>query len=129
MIGLTFVLTTVCSAQVLVSGKDTVSCYTNKELRVITKAVLKGQECDTLLKLEKEQSGYLLKQIEEYEEIRGNMDQIIIQKDIMIENRDEVIIQKNSEIAKLNKDIRKQKILKVIGTGLFAITTVVFIIL
>jgi len=58
----------------------------------------------------------------EYESIRLNDQTIAKQKDYLIEARD-------TEIKSLSKEVRKQKVLKVIGTGLFAITTIIFIVL
>lgn len=95
----------------------------------ITKASERVIELDTLLKSCERSERYLLAQIEEYEEIRLNKDGIIAQKDNIIEGRDNVIAVQEDEITKLKKEVRRQKVWKVIGTGVFAITTVVFIIL
>lgn len=117
------------SAQILVYKGDTLSCYTDKEMNKITKASERVIELDTLLKSCERSERYLLTQIEEYEEIRLNKDGIIAQKDNIIEGRDNVIAVQEDEITKLKKEVRRQKVWKVIGTGVFAITTVVFIIL
>lgn len=117
------------SAQILVLGGDTLSCYTSKELDIIGSRIKDAKECDTTLSIvrlqleeERSQSAYLYAQVQEYESIRLNDQNIVKQKDYLIEARDK-------EITSLSKEVRKQKVLKVLGTGLFAITTIIFIVL
>lgn len=129
LIALIFAVKTPSSAQILVYNGDTLSCYTEAELGKITKATEKVKELDTLLKTCRAGEVYLLAQIREYEEVRLNLDQIVVQKDIMISGRDKIISDQQGEINKLNKDVKKQRVLKVIGTGFFAVTTIIALIL
>jgi len=129
LIALLFGVRTQSSAQILVFEGDTLSCYTDYELGVITKASEKVIILDSLLKEERLQTTYLKTQVGEYEDIRLNDAQIIRGKEVMVADRDMVIEEKKKEIISLNKEVKKQKVWKVIGTGFFAITTIVALIL
>lgn len=101
-------LTTVCSGQVLISGNDTVSCYTNKELRVITKAVLHGKECDTLLSVCEKQRALS-------DSVQKSLNQALSIQSVIVKNQEEIISNqikivktKDYQIIKLTDELTEQ---------------------
>jgi len=99
----------------------------------ITTRVVRANECDTLIKeiefqlnelLESER--YLIAQNKEYELIRKNDAQIIRQKDYMIADRDAVIVKKEGEITGLQKEVKKQKRIKIIGMSVLSAAAIYF---
>lgn len=127
LIALIFAVKIPSFGQILVFEGDTLSCYNDYELGIITKASEKINELDTLLKEEREQTAYLKAQLDEYEGIRLNDQRIIRGKEVMVEERNNIIAVQQDQIEILKKEVKKQKRLKVIGAGIFAATTIYFI--
>lgn len=128
LIAVIFTSTIVCSAQVLLVGNDTLSCYTNKEVQKANKLIAAGERDSVKLQEKTIQVNALLNELDQKKSSIEDMEQIIIQKDIKIENRDAVIHSKDEELEDARKEIRKQKLLKIFGTGTFLATTIYFII-
>lgn len=116
-------LTIVCSGQVLVSGKDTVSCYTNKELKVITKAVLKGKECDTLKSICEKQLDYCDSIIEVNKKVKQDLTKLNEVCEDKFDLQEYKIKSLEIAIEQERKNVRKQKVFKYISIGVGAITT------
>lgn len=128
LIAVTFILTTACFAQVLVVGNDTLSCYTNKEIQKANRLIAAGVR-DSVKLIEKTiQVNALLNELDKVKSGRKDLEQIVVQKDIKIENRDVVIKEKDKELEEARKEIKKQKLLKFLGIGTFISTTIYFII-
>lgn len=104
MKGLNFLILfnlTVLSATSQVSS-DTVRCYGVKELRKIAEALVKGKECDTLLKISEAQ---IL-----------NRDSVIVEKNRIIKTyqsesslKEAIISEKNHQIDTINLQLKQTK--------------------
>jgi hypothetical protein len=90
-------------------GNDTLTCYTNSELKKIASRVIRANECDTLLFIYK-------KQMDLFQNIISSQSNELLAKDSMLYyskntlNLKERLLQnQSSEIDFLNKSLKKQE--------------------
>lgn len=114
--------------QILIEKGDTLSCYTNKEIKQITKKIIQGNECNALLKISDTEIHLLNEVVSNQKEIIKNDSLISIQKEHMINERNIIIENKNKLILDQEKEIKKQKRNKFILSGIFISTTIYFLI-
>ena len=114
--------------QILIEKGDTLSCYTNKEIKQITKKIIQGNECNALLKISDTEIHLLNEVVSNQKEIIKNDSLISIQKQQMINERNIIIENKNKLIGDQEKEIKKQKRNKFILSGIFISTTIYFLL-
>ena len=79
-------------------SEDTLTCYTNQELKKIANKVINANECNSFLTIANEQLS--LK-----DSVITYLDSIIVVKNIMLESQDSVLVLKDTIITIKNKDI------------------------
>ena len=114
--------------QILIEKGDTLSCYTNKEIKQITKKIIQGNECNALLKISDKEIHLLNEVVLNQKEIIKNDSLISIEKQQMINDRNIIIESKNKLILDQEKEIKKQKRNKFILSGIFISTTIYFLL-
>ena len=114
--------------QILIEKGDTLSCYTNKEIKQITKKIIQGNECNALLKISDTEIHLLNEVVLNQKEIIKNDSLISIEKQNMINERNIIIENKNKLILDQEKEIKKQKRNKFILSGIFISTTIYFLL-
>lgn len=115
-------------AQILIEKGDTLCCYNSKEVKQITKKIIQGNECNELLELSNKEIDLLNDIVLNQKQIIKNDSLISIQKEEMIIERNIIIENKNKIILDQEKEIKKQKRNKFILSSIFISTTIYFII-
>lgn len=93
------------------------TCFTLEELQKINILISRGDESEKLLKLCRDKNDILSNNILIYENIIKNDSIIKTDKDKIINQERETIKEREAEINDLNREIRKQKLFKWLGTG------------
>lgn len=115
-------------AQILIEKGDTLCCYTNKEIKQITKKIIQGNEYNALLKISNKEIYLLNEVVLNQKEIIKNDSLISIEKQQMINDRNIIIESKNKLILDQEKEIKKQKRQKIILSGIFISTSIYFML-
>jgi hypothetical protein len=114
--------------QVLIYEGDTLSCYNDSEMEKITIQILKAEQLDTIYKIQQKQIEYLNTVITSKDKQIINYVLVEEQKEFQLGMRDALIKEKENLIKEKEKEIKKQKVLKFIGTTFFLGTTIYFIL-
>jgi hypothetical protein len=94
----------------------------------ITIQILKAEQLDTIYKIQQKQIEYLNTVITSKDKQIINYVLVEEQKEFQLGMRDALIKEKENLIKEKEKEIKKQKVLKFIGTTFFLGTTIYFIL-
>lgn len=99
------------------SKGDTLICFSTEQSRFLLKAYYKSKECAEIDSINKVQLSVCDSTIKSSGIIIESLETILTNKDSIIVLKDAQIVVKESNIKSLNKEVKKQRFLKVVCSG------------